>query len=610
MSQPSVISSLSQDASILTSDTFLSSGSTVNEVLVGDSECIFGETCSDSPVKFKVATITYTKSHKTSPVWQYFAHFNEAFHPDMKCHRICLICQDLGLDKAVSVGKDSSPAALVSHLKTHKAQYSDYLSAKNKVKELSSFSSGKQSTIGTYVSKAVVKERFKRKYAQWIVEESMPLTVGKSSSFKNMVKACNANADIPSYQWLVSYLQETMLSSKARMKEFLHDKYYSITLDHWTSLATDSYGAITLHLIDDFKLHSFVLSCTKHENGCSAAEMESQLLSDLNSWGLSLCNFVGCITDSASNMTSFGRKLEGWNDAPLVRHYYCADHILQLTAVLAFSGNVSLEGIDEDSSVGVIRKARDLVSHVNSSVIASDKIKHAQLQCDPNCVALKLVSDVETRWWSTHALVEHILKLKDPLMDVFSSEFCFRECQDKETKLESLKLSEEDFEQLSNILFLLTPLKDAQKTLEGEYYINFSLLPQIVYELKRQLVLCQASVESDVQGKLFELISAMIDDFDSRWGESISYSSETIRSSRSRQIGIPTYSFWAMALDPRTKKKLSKVLPIPDQTQLWKDIQVAVLEIACQRANNNKQNQNNMLTNSNAIPAQNVVVRG
>jgi len=159
-------------------------------------------------------------------------------------------------------------------------------------------------------------------------------------------------------------------------------------------------------------------------------------------------------------------------------------------------------------------------------------------------------------------------------------------------------------------LFLLTPLKDAQKTLEGEYYINFSLLPQIVYELKRQLVLCQASVESDVQGKLFELISAMIDDFDSRWGESISYSSETIRSSRSRQIGIPTYSFWAMALDPRTKKKLSKVLPIPDQTQLWKDIQVAVLEIACQRANNNKQNQNNMLTNSNAIPAQNVVVRG
>jgi len=101
---------------------------------------------------------------------------------------------------------------------------------------------------------------------------------------------------------------------------------------------------------------------------------------------------------------------------------------LQLTAVLAFSGNVSLEGIDEDSSVGVIRKARDLVSHVNSSVIASDKIKHAQLQRDPNCVALKLVSDVETRWWSTHALVECILKLKDPLMDVFSSEFHFREC--------------------------------------------------------------------------------------------------------------------------------------------------------------------------------------
>jgi hypothetical protein len=91
--------------------------------------------------------------------------------------------------------------------------------------------------------------------------------------------------------------------------------------------------------------------------------------------------------------------------------------------------------------------------------------------------------------------------------------------------------------------------------LEGDQYVNFSLLPHIVNELKRQLVLFQAGLDPALQGQLFDLITAMIDDFDSRWGSEVRYNSRTVRAARNRQIGIPTYSFWAMALDPRTKKK-------------------------------------------------------
>jgi hypothetical protein len=233
---------------------------------------------------------------------------------------------------------------------------------------------------------------------------------------------------------------------------------------------------ITLHIMDDFKLCAFILSC---------------------------------ITDSASNMISLGAMLGRWRDAPHLRHYYCSDHILQLTAVQAYSGNVTID-VGNDNSVAVIKKARNLVSHVNSSVVASEKIKSAQLALSPNCTPLKLVSDCETRWWSTQALVGHLLKLQEPLQYVFEDEFCLRERPQNLTLLETYELSDEDFTLLGGILYLLTPFKDAQKALQGKLYANFSLLPLIIAELKNQIVTCQGAGDPVEQGQLLNLITDML----------------------------------------------------------------------------------------------------
>ena len=387
----------------------------------------------------------------------------------------------------------------------------------------------------------------------------------------------------------MSHLYAVKMGAVSKMKAFLKGKYFSLTMDHWTSLATDNYGAITLHLIDDFQLHAFVLSCVKHENGCTAIEMERQLLADMESWGLDRQYFVSCITDSASNMNSLGGLLDNWQNAPILRHYYCSDHILQLTAVHAFSGNITL-GDGHDNSVGVIKKARNLVSHVNSSIIASDKIKSTQFQLSPSSTALKLVSDCETRWWSTHSLVERIVKLKAPLLLVFQEEFRHRERPNTETALEGLTLTEDDFASLEDILYLLTPFKNAQKALEGQFYVNFSLLPLIIVELMNQLTTCQGAVDPEEQEAVYDLITGMLSDFKVRWGASIAYHSDTVRETRNRQRGIPTYSFWAMALDPRTKKKLNKVLSQFHRDQLWKDITAAVMTIAFEMNNNNVDN--------------------
>jgi hypothetical protein len=91
----------------------------------------------------------------------------------------------------------------------------------------------------------------------------------------------------------------------------------------------------------------------------------------------------------------------------------------------------------------------------------------------------------------------------------------------------------------------------------------------------------------------------MIEDFNIRWGQMVSYSSVTKRSKGHRQTGVSTCSFWAMVLDSRTKKKLSKILSECDCNRLWKDLTDAVLFIA--RENNNMEKENGGEDNSNSI---------
>ncbi len=192
---------------------------------------------------------------------------------------------------------------------------------------------------------------------------------------------------------------------------------------------------------------------------------------------------------------------------------------------------------------------------------------------------LKLVSDVKTRWWSTHSLLERLLHLKDSLIYVVDQEFRFREHANTLTTLELIKLSDEDFQSLRNVFFVLTPFKDAQKALEGERYVNLSLLSLAISNLRLSLSTCEAYVDKDAEPNLYQLIQTMVSDFNSRWGDECTYSKVVVRASRNRQLGIPTYAFWATALDPRTKKKLTKVLNREDGDAVWRDIISAIISL-------------------------------
>jgi hypothetical protein len=259
---------------------------------------------------------------------------------------------------------------------------------------------------------------------------------------------------VPDHYVVTDILPSKKVEASGKLKQFLSNHFYSITSDHWTSAANENYGALTLHVIHEFEVTSFVMSCMEHKKGATAFEVESQLIYDLDIWGLDRKHLFCCVTDTASNMNGFGISVSCWPNCPFIRHHYCADHVLQLTAVKAFTGDINstvphVYG-DYDNTIIAVREARVLVNHFHSSYHAHEKLHNAQQTLDPSCTPLKLLSDVKTRWWSTHTLLERILCLKDALKFVFNNEFCEHDEMHTPTPIELMQLSDDDFQSLHN----------------------------------------------------------------------------------------------------------------------------------------------------------------
>jgi hypothetical protein len=99
---------------------------------------------------------------------------------------------------------------------------------------------------------------------------------------------------------------------------------------------------------------------------------------------------------------------------------------------------------------------------------------------------------------------------------MFSEEFCNREQQDKTNLLENLYLSDNDFEVIINVVHVLDPLKGAQEALEGEKYVNLSLLPMIIHKLSRTIHDNLGAIDDDDQLQFYNLLFEMMEDFETQ----------------------------------------------------------------------------------------------
>ena len=118
--------------------------------------------------------------------------------------------------------------------------------------------------MGSIQSFIVHGGNFMKEYMRWITATFQPINTCDNIFFRNM---CRALSPAKTQELLSPTVLKELLKVKDQVKlsvkEYLIGQYYSVTTDHWTSCANESYMATTLDHIDDgWNLRSLTLSCS------------------------------------------------------------------------------------------------------------------------------------------------------------------------------------------------------------------------------------------------------------------------------------------------------------------------------------------------------------
>jgi hypothetical protein len=181
----------------------------------------------------------------------------------------------------------------------------------------------KRKEMGSIQTFIVYWGNFMKEYIRWITATFQPIYTCDNILFRNMCRAFSpAKTQELSSTTVLKELLKVKDQVKLFMKECLIGQYFSVTTDHWTSCANESYMAVTVHYIDDgWNLRSLTLSCSPHTGETTGVLTKKPLMEMIHSFDLKDEHLVAVVSDTAATMTAAGRLYP----SPLI---CCAAHSL------------------------------------------------------------------------------------------------------------------------------------------------------------------------------------------------------------------------------------------------------------------------------------------
>lgn len=207
---------------------------------------------------------------------------------------------------------------------------------------------------------------------------------------------------IPSRRDVGRGLEKKFIEMTEKMRKDIKSvEQLAITHDSWTSLNTESYGTVTVHLIDEqWNLKTYVIETKKLDGSHTAEKIADSLRATQTAWGLAT---PIATTDNAANEKK-AFQLLGWE------RFGCFGHRINLTV---------RNGLGVPEVSGLLKKARRLVAFFHSSSSCTDELKKKQIDLfprpDPKS-QYKLIMDVCTRWNSTYAMLDRVIDLTPALV--------------------------------------------------------------------------------------------------------------------------------------------------------------------------------------------------
>ena len=206
----------------------------------------------------------------------------------------------------------------------------------------------------------------------------------------------------------LQHIHDLLQSSRKTITKRLKDKYDQIrasvqmkldsmpaaalTLDYWTSRATDSYLGITVHCISvDWQMVSYVLETKEVIERHTSENVAEDINVLVHKWGLT--HTIDCITtDNARNIVAAMRLVQ-WKRHP------CFTHTLQL-GVKA--------GLTIPAVANILASCRKIVGQFKHSYLAQNALEKKQESL--NITKHKLVQDIVTRWNSSYQMLDTLLE--------------------------------------------------------------------------------------------------------------------------------------------------------------------------------------------------------
>ncbi|CAI7815082.1 unnamed protein product [Closterium sp. NIES-54] len=313
-------------------------------------------------------------------------------------------------------------------------------------------------------------EELRQTIAKLVVTCDLPFRIVEAEAFWELLILLNRNCAqknfIPS-RWTVScdtvvYATAALQSAIAKMlaKEGELGCKVSITIDMWTA-PNKAWLVVTGHWIDkNFQLRTMVLEFREMLGRHEGREMAQVVEEMVVQWGLE-GRCLGFTTDNASsNIAAFRRMSEEGGGQCFFNsrmHFRC------------------MEGW-----AGAVRVVRCMASWIgfspqrSGSFLGLQRTLNSQANPATPKPALKLVQDSPTHWGSTHGMVERAGVLQNPITVFFAQTQGLSKTDKK--KVESLRLTDADWETLQAVKTFLSPFAKVSKAAEGAAYPTVSMV--------------------------------------------------------------------------------------------------------------------------------------
>ena len=188
-----------------------------------------------------------------------------------------------------------------------------------------------------------------------------------------------------------------------------------------------------------------------------------------------------------------------------------------------------------------MKAARSVVGHFMMSTQSLEKLLEVQ-RSNGVTVPLSLIQDIVTRWWSTYSMCQRLVVLKLYILLILGNNPQIPHLTDDQWKIVEAQVK------------VLEPFMLIQKVLEGQKYVNVSLIPYLLYKVRAHLD--KSIAEPGVLPSIQVLLEAIRTDLETRWGTGLPgsvFDEHKTLGFRRRRKGIPLLTMQAAALDPRTK---------------------------------------------------------